>query len=171
MSSFVVAAGRSRVMSRRAIHIASQRLKASSSRVTLSNQVVRPSQSLGMHSSIRRATPSVTLASPRVGLGGVLPRRDFSTGIGAALVAGAGLLFGGISYMFDRFRPVEMPASVMKTFGYDPANAPECPILTTPSIELVQQTIGTLGLREGDSFAGVVDTRKLGAKDAHFYLY
>jgi hypothetical protein len=75
-----------------------------------------------------------------------------------------------INYIFPSFQPYTLPKEVMKLFGFNPENAVECPILTPPSIDQLEQLVSVACPVEGAIYPGVVNLGKYGTGDSHFYV-
>jgi hypothetical protein len=74
-----------------------------------------------------------------------------------------------INYIFPSFYPYKLPKEIMQSFGFDPENAVECPILTPPTIDQVASFVSAACPKEGTVYTGIVDLSKYGTGDSHFY--
>ena len=126
-------------------------LRSNSSRITF-----HESKSLG---------GQLNPGSAMVSFGGPGGSRGFS------MLAGVGVASACVfTYLFATYKPMTLPESYMKMFGYDPkTNTDECPLLETPSVTEMSALVESLGLKKGQVYTGTVDLSKQGDGSSHFY--
>lgn len=82
---------------------------------------------------------------------------------------GSSITTRAVNYIFPSFQPYKLPKEMMKLYGFNPENTGECPILTPPSIDQVEQLVSVASPTEGSIYTGTVNLSKYGTGDSHFY--
>jgi hypothetical protein len=85
-------------------------------------------------------------------------------------VDGGSLAGKAIRCLFPSFQPNPLSKKIMGMFGFNPETAVECPILTTPPIDQVEQMVTVACPKKGSIFTGWIDLSKCGKGDSHFYV-
>lgn len=75
-----------------------------------------------------------------------------------------------IRCLFPSYQPNPLSKKIMGMFGFNPETAVECPILTTPPIDQLEQMVTVASPKKRSIYTGWIDLSKCGEGDSHFYL-
>ncbi len=83
---------------------------------------------------------------------------------------GGSLAQKAIRCLFPSFQPNPLSKKLMGMFGFNPETAVECPILTTPPMDQLEQLVSVACPKKGSIYTGWIDLAKYGSGDSHFYV-